>query len=43
MDVNESIKNESVECVLSYGALRHTVNIRDWFTRSHPSKEETYT
>ena len=34
MDVNEWIKNECAGCVLP------ETNIRNWFTLSHPSKEE---
>jgi hypothetical protein len=37
MDVNEWIHNECAECVLP------RPNIRDWFTRSHPSKGENRT
>ena len=34
IDVNERINNERPECVFPY------LNIRYWFTRSHPSKGE---
>jgi hypothetical protein len=37
IDVNEWINNECAECVLPH------LNIRDWFTRSHPSKGENRT
>jgi hypothetical protein len=36
-DVNEWIINERAECVLPH------INIRNWFTRSHPSKEDNRT
>jgi hypothetical protein len=37
IDVNEWINNECAECAL------HHPNIREWFTRSHPSKGENRT
>jgi hypothetical protein len=37
IDVNEWINNECAECVLPH------LNIRDWSTRSHPSKGESCT
>jgi hypothetical protein len=37
VNVNEWINNECAECALPH------LNIRDWFTRSHPLKGENRT
>ena len=37
MDVNEGTNHECSECMMYH------LNISDWFTRSHPSKEENRT